>query len=338
MLEEIFITARSNPLIDPVMHVWTWEISVYLFFGGMTAGIMFFSALMLLLRKDQEAPFAVNSLALLGPVVLSVGMTTLFLDLEMQWHVHRFYMAFVPTSPMSYGAWILMLVYPIAILQILSTLRAGYPAVAGPVDRFFLGRVVLDLAERFRRPIAWAAIPVAIALGIYTGILLSAFSARPFWNTGLLGPLFLVSGLSTGAALNALLSRHHAERLLFTRIDIGLIVGELVIVALLLVNMATSAGAQLEALGNLFEGGYAVAFWGVFISLGLVVPLLLDYFEVKGLVVRLAVIAPVLVLLGGYMLRAIAVNLGQETTWTSYESEFNPELLERVRSASESEG
>jgi predicted ABC-type sugar transport system permease subunit len=69
-----------------------------------------------------------------------------------------------------------------------------------------------------------------------------------------------------------------------------------------------------------------------------VVPLLLDYFEVKGLVVRLAVIAPVLVLLGGYMLRAIAVNLGQETTWTSYESEFNPELLERVRSASESEG
>lgn len=338
MLEEILITARANPLIDPVMHVWTWEISVYLFFGGMTAGIMFFSALMLLLRKDADAPFAVNRLPLLGPVVLSVGMTTLFMDLEMQWHVHRFYMAFVPTSPMSYGAWVLMLVYPIAVLQILSTLRAGYPVVAGPAERFFLGRLVLGLAERFRRPIAWAAIPVAIALGIYTGILLSAFSARPFWNSGLLGPLFLVSGLSTGAALNALLSRQHSERLLFTRIDIGLIVGEISLVALLLVNMATSAGPQLAAVGSLFEGGYALAFWGVFVSLGLALPLLLDVLEVRGLPVGLAVAAPLLVLLGGYMLRAITVNLGQETTWTSYESEFNAELLERVRSASESEG
>ena len=42
---------------------------------------MFFSALMLLLNKDEEAPFSVNGLALLGPVVLSLGMTTLFLDL-----------------------------------------------------------------------------------------------------------------------------------------------------------------------------------------------------------------------------------------------------------------
>ena len=40
---------------------------------------------------------------------------------------------------------------------------------------------------------------VGIGLGIYTGILLGAFPSRPFWNSSLLGPLFLVSGLSTGA-------------------------------------------------------------------------------------------------------------------------------------------
>ena len=47
-------------------------------------------------------------------------------------------------------------------------------------------------------------------LGVYTAILLSAFSARPFWNTGVLAPLFLVSGLSTAAALVALLAERPA--------------------------------------------------------------------------------------------------------------------------------
>jgi len=338
VLEEILITARDNPKIDPVMHVWGWEISVYLFLGGLTAGIMFFSALMLLLRKDKEAPFAVNGLALLGPIVLSVGMTTLFLDLEVKWHVHRFYMTFEPTSPMSYGAWILILVYPVAILQILSTLRAGYPLLAAPVARLFPGRLLLDAAERFRRHIAWAAIPLAVGLGIYTGILLSAFSARPFWNTGLLGPLFLISGLSTGAALTALITREHTEKRLFTRVDAGLIVVELALVALLIVNMKTGTRLQLEAVQHVLGGDYTVAFWGAFVALGLLVPLALDYFEVKGASRRLVLVAPVLVLLGGYMLRLIAVDLGQETTWINYDSEFNVQLLDRVRVGGESGG
>lgn len=331
MLEQILITARDNPKIDPIMHIWGWEISVYLFLGGLTAGIMFFSALMLLMRKDEEAPFAVNRLALLAPIVLSVGMTALFFDLEFKFHVYRFYLTFRPTSPMSYGAWILLLVYPVSILQVLSTLRRGYPLFGALADKFVIGQRLLNFSERCRRPIAWAAIPIAVGLGIYTGILLSAFSARPFWNTGLLGPLFLVSGLSTGAALTALIAREPAERRLFTVVDASLIVVELVIVALLLVNMATGARPQLEALHHLFGGDYTLAFWGAFVALGLLVPLVLEWFEVRGGLHRLALVAPVLVLLGGYVLREVAVNLGQETTWITYHSEFNTHLLDRLR-------
>ena len=47
----------------------------------------------------------------------------------------------------------------------------------------------------------------ASALGIYTGVLLSALGARPFWNSALLGPLFLVSGLSSAAAFTHLVAR-----------------------------------------------------------------------------------------------------------------------------------
>jgi len=330
MLEEILVTARSNPHIDPVMNVWGWEISVYLFLGGLAAGIMFFSALMLLLNKDEEAPFSVNGLALLGPVVLSLGMTTLFLDLSHKLFVWRFYTTFEPTSPMSYGAWILILFYPVGILQILSTLRKGYPTVANLVSDIRPVANLLDLVERHRRLIAWLAIPIAVSLGIYTGILLSAFSARPFWNTGLLGPLFLVSGLSTGAALTALIARQHSERRLLTRIDAGLIVVELLIVALLLINLTTGTKPQLDAAAMLMGGSYTGWFWVVFVALGLLVPLLLEYFEIRGSVRSIAILAPVLVLLGGYVLRAITVDLGQETTWIEYSSEFNTQLLERL--------
>jgi protein NrfD len=330
MLEQILVSARSNPEIDPIISVWGWEISVYLFLGGLTAGIMFFSALMMLLKKDEQAPFAVSGLSLLGPVVLSMGMTTLFLDLSHPLFVWRFYTTFEPTSPMSYGAWILVLFYPVSILQVLSTFRAGYGFLASLIEGFPFVPVVLDWAERHRRTIAWLALPIAVALGIYTGILLSAFSARPFWNTGLLGPLFLVSGLSTGAALTALIARRHSERRLFTLIDAGLIVAELIVVMLLLVNLSTGASPQLEAASKLMGGSYTLAFWGVFITLGLLLPLLLEFFEIQGMARRLAVLAPVLVLAGGYALRVIAVDLGQETTWTHYTSEFNTQLLDRL--------
>lgn len=330
MLEEILVSARHNEFVDPGLSIWGWQISVYLFLGGLTAGIMFFSALMMVMKKDEEAPFAVNGLSLLGPIVLSMGMTTLFLDLEHKLFVWRFYTTFEPTSPMSYGAWILILFYPISILQVLSTFRSGYGFVASFVDGIPIVKTILDLAEKYRMAIAWAAIPIAVALGIYTGILLSAFGARPFWNSGVLGPLFLISGLSTGAALTALIARQHSERRLFTQIDLGLIVVELLLIALLLINLGTGTRLQLDAVGQLLGGSYTVAFWGVFITGGLLVPLVLEVAEVRGTVMRLAILAPVLVLVGGYILRVIAVDLGQETTWTHYVSEFNTQLLSRL--------
>ena len=36
-------TTRNNHLIDPIFHAWGWEIPVYLFLGGMVAGMMIIS-------------------------------------------------------------------------------------------------------------------------------------------------------------------------------------------------------------------------------------------------------------------------------------------------------
>lgn len=331
MTEDLLVTARANPMIDPGLHIWTWEVAMYLFLGGVTAGIIIFAAVVTLLDKGKDAPFARDRLAMLAPIVLSIGMTTLFLDLEHKLYTFRFYATFRVLSPMSWGAWILILIYPISVLQILTTVRQGFPQMAGYLDRLAIGRAAVDWCERNRQRIALVAIPAGVVLGVYTAILLSAFSARPFWNTGVLAPLFLVSGLSTAAALVALLTKHDGERTWFTRLDIYLILIELLLVALFIINLATGTAPQLKALNCCVMGGpYTFAFWVLFIGIGLLLPLLLEFLETRGLGKALALAAAVLVLFGGYTLRHVMMGVGQVSTWTQYETQYNAELLQRL--------
>jgi formate-dependent nitrite reductase membrane component NrfD len=188
---------------------------------------------------------------------------------------------------------------------------------------------LLDWCERRRGAIAGANIPIAVALGIYTGILLSAFGARPFWNTAILGPLFLVSGLSAAAALVVLAARPGGERHRFARVDAVLIALELLLIGLLVIGLATGAQVQHQALDLIWGGSYTIPFWLWFVALGLLVPLLLELWELRG-PHALALLAPLLVLAGGYLLRHLTVELGQLSTWTDYAVQFDPTLLERL--------
>lgn len=329
MIEEVLATARFNDKIDPVLGIWTWEIAFYLFLGGMAAGIMLFAAWAVLGRRQEALPFAHDRFALWAPIVLSLGMTTLFLDLEYKLHVFRFYTSFEPTSPMSWGAWVLVLIYPLMVVQILSTLRRGYPLFAGWMEQLPGGGGLLDLCERQRRSIAWLVIPLAVGLGIYTGVLLSAFSARPFWNSGVLGPLFLVSGLSTAAVLPLLAGVGGSEKRYFERSDMSLIAVELTLIALFLISLATGAGQHLHALHLVWGGDYTVPFWLWFVLPGLLIPLLLEILALRGN--RLSgLTAALLVVFGGFMLRYLMVEIGQVSTWTDYAVQFDPQLLQRL--------
>jgi formate-dependent nitrite reductase membrane component NrfD len=274
-------------------------------------------------------PFTHDRFALWAPIALSVGMTALFLDLEHKLYVFRFYTSFEPTSPMSWGAWILILVYPLMMLQTFSVLRRGYPALAGWVERLPFGGAALDVSEHLRRPVAALVIPLAVGLGIYTGVLLSAFSARPFWNTGLLGPLFLVSGLSTAAALALIGARLDCEKHFFTRADITLIGIELTFIAMLVINLSTGAAQQLETVNMVLGGAYTVPFWLWFVLPGLLIPIVLEIFEMRG-ICRFSFLASLLVLYGGFMLRYLTVEMGQVSTWTDYAVQFDPQLLLRL--------
>ena len=47
-------SSRHNPLIDPVLAVWSWEIPLYLFVGGVVAGMMVIAGIAMLRTAKGE--------------------------------------------------------------------------------------------------------------------------------------------------------------------------------------------------------------------------------------------------------------------------------------------
>ena len=61
-----------------------------------------------------------------------------------------------------------------------------------------------------------------------------------------------------------------------------------------------------------------------------VIPLLLELLEVRGSRLVLVTLGPILVLVGGYLLRQVMMDVGQVSTWTQYESQYDMQLLQRL--------
>ncbi|NOX64888.1 MAG: polysulfide reductase NrfD, partial [Chlorobi bacterium] len=80
-------TTRHNYLIDPSLHVWGWEIPVYLFLGGMVAGMMLISGYFLFKGRTDEENCSCFYLPYMSIVLLSLGMGALFLDLAHKLYV-----------------------------------------------------------------------------------------------------------------------------------------------------------------------------------------------------------------------------------------------------------
>ena len=305
------VLTRHNELIDPLVRVWGWEIPVYLFLGGWVAGMMIIAGYFLLRGRHREETCVCSVLPGVSVIVLSLGMLALFLDLEHKRYVWRLYTTFQVASPMSWGAWILVLVYPVLaadfVLRPPELLRGIWPG---------FDRLTARLGEpRAVRVIAATNIVLGVGLGIYTGILLSALGARPFWSSAILGPLFLVSGLSSAAAFTHLIARHPEERELLARSDNVFLVIELFVIALFLIGLLSASQAHVDA-GRLVLGGpFTGVFWVLVVGVGIVVPLIIQALAVSHRIAHTP-IGPLLVMAGGLALRFVVVAAGQVSHWT----------------------
>jgi formate-dependent nitrite reductase membrane component NrfD len=188
-------------------------------------------------------------------------------------------------DPMSIGAWALGVFGVFALVSSILSLSASERRVA------------------LRRKIGLAGIFFGFFLASYTGVLLSATALTPWSGGRLMGALFLASGASTGMAAISLIlfltggsAGEGWNRV--KRADRFAMIFELVVLALFLVVLGSAAQP-------LVAGHLATLFWGGLVIVGLVIPLVLE-FSMHG--VRIAgAISPVLVLVGGFVLRYVMV-------------------------------
>ncbi|MCF7823566.1 MAG: polysulfide reductase NrfD [Candidatus Marinimicrobia bacterium] len=311
MIEEIITSGRMNPEIDPVLHAWGWEIPLYLFLGGISAGILIFSAYFTLRGRQDELPTAVKWLPLTVPVLIGVGLLALLMDLSHVLYAWQLFTNIRWESPMSWGAWTLFIITPLSIAWLAIWLEDIFPKWDWKFDEV---KTVINWLKDQKRIMAQILILLSVILGMYTGILLSAFNARPFWNTSILGPLFLTSGLSASAALIVFFSKSEVEKRLFTRIDIILIGMELFMIIHLFMGHLAGTQVHIQAAQMFLGGPYTVYFWIFVVGLGLVLPVILELLELKHKFIP-AIVPVFLIVAGNLMLRFIVVNAGQASRW-----------------------
>jgi formate-dependent nitrite reductase membrane component NrfD len=333
-------TTRHNPLVDPSLHVWGWEIPVYLFVGGIVAGMMILAgvAMLRMVRGDDTRQYFSVQTPLLAFMLLNLGMGALLLDLAHKLYVWAVFLTFEPMSPMSWGSWVLIIVYGVLLVSALIRLPDAWPWLALRVPALQGASDWLLARPRLISALAWTNIVLGVLLGIYTGVLLNTMVARPLWNTSILAPLFLVSGLSAGAAAVHLATRvfpgRPAPKSLLggalaamvqhlgsqppesrtadsvIRADIGFLTVELLLIGLLVIALLSSTAAQAAAASLILGGPYTTIFWIGVVTLGVIVPLLLQALEL-GHRIPHTVLPALLVLAGGFALRWVMVNAGQ---------------------------
>ena len=177
----------QGPFIKP--PVWSWEIPLYFWLGGMASGSAFV-ALAADLAGDELSASVARKVALgvviPAPVLLmgDLGRPARFLNMLR---------IFKPRSPMNTGAWCL----------------AAFTAVG-------TGAVAADLLRLHRTARGLGAVNALLGtyLGSYTGALLAA-TAVPVWARSrvFLGPIYVSTAAATGAAVThlALTATGHAR-------------------------------------------------------------------------------------------------------------------------------
>ncbi len=312
-MTEVDVTG-VNPIDYPQLTTWEWPVVAYLFLGGLVGGLMILTAV-LRWRRDDTWARAIRIVDLWALPLLALGLFLLLLDLSYKVHAWRFFLAFEPTSAMSWGAWILV------VAAVVLALRAclQLPSTTWFAERMpgWIRTPVNAVASFLEPRVRWldiASIVVGTALALYTGILLSTIPARPLWDSVLLAPLFLVSGVAAAGAFVCLFLSPEAHRRL-TPTAMGLCAAELTLIAGFLLSLVIDTPATRRAVEILVSWPYGVFFWIVVVVGGLLLPFTIEAMELRRfrLPELLSRAAPWLKLTGSVGLRLVIVLAGLQT-------------------------
>jgi formate-dependent nitrite reductase membrane component NrfD len=111
-----------------------------------------------------------------------------------------------------------------------------------------------------------------------------------------------------------MIARDAFERELLAKADNGFLTLEIIVVAMMFIGLLTSNSASHNAAHLLLNGQYAAVFWVFVIGLGMVIPLFIQLLAVNHKIKHTPV-APIMVIIGGLILRFVIVYAGQASRW-----------------------
>jgi formate-dependent nitrite reductase membrane component NrfD len=283
---------------------WTWLIVLYFFLGGIAAGSYFMGSLLELFGQPADHA-AVRITHWLAFPLLAICGILLIADLG---RPERFFHMLVQSarpplpalkwySPMSLGSWALLLFSGIAFLSFVDAI------IETTQSRVYLHRGLLGRL--------WALLGLGVSafFASYTGVLLGTTNQAVWGDTPIIGALFMTSAVSTGLALTALLLVMRRRYAIGTRekleeVDRYAMVMELILIVAFVASLGAAAALYLSNPAGAFW------LWGGVVVVGLLVPLALHFFP------RLAgstrhILAPILTLIGGLILRYVVVMVPQ---------------------------
>jgi formate-dependent nitrite reductase membrane component NrfD len=298
---------------------WPLLIDLYFFLGGIAGGAFVIATVAYLLDPDRyrevvRVGYYVAFLAILpGPLllILDLGLPTRFLNMLMVSKsstaigqdavtVGPFHLK--PMSPMSVGAWALLVFSACAFLAALDTFIEQRGGRGVPGLRLVAG-IIGGVFGFF--------------IAAYPGVLLGA-TARPlFVNAHWLGALFLAVGASTGGAAIALILslRGAAARDAVGRVmqvtAFALVLQAVCLVLFAMAVKGSGSAAIGRALGVLLAGPYAVPFWLGVVLVGIVAPLVLHFGGSMKRAPAMAALVSILVLIGGFLTKYVLIAAGQ---------------------------
>ena len=171
-----------NPKVNgQLQNEWGWWIAVYLFLGGIGGGAYTIAAANWFLGESVSTATSIG--LWIGFPALLIGSVFLLVDLGS------------PTRAVLAGrkpgtSWIARGFWIISAFMILSLLHLILHTFFN-IDQTVSGRMILNV-------IAIAGIICAVGTMAYTGILLGASKGIPFWRTGAVPVVFVISALVTG--------------------------------------------------------------------------------------------------------------------------------------------
>jgi formate-dependent nitrite reductase membrane component NrfD len=303
-------------MISPETQAPHWEwyyIAMYFYIGGVSAGAYFIGSLLELLGKEKLREVSKTAYYLAFPLIL-VTPVLLIADLGSPfrfWHLFFYTKSGLPymnlTSPLSVGTWALLVYSGMAFLSFVNVLAVDERLTSPGLKKF---HTVFSRIPHKVYAVVGAFFGFFVAC--YTGVLVNT-TARPLWEATdpLMGPIFVASAASTGAAAIAL---YMARQKVGTSEMFGHLEGfdrvAMLIEIALIVIMLIVAGRYAAPI---LTGFYGVLFLGGTVLLGILVPLWINWRgrELVAAKTDPVMLSAILVLFGGLILRISLVQAGQ---------------------------